>query len=159
MTSIGIGGLIVGNAGAEEPVQSYVKGEGSGVDLISPVSPVAPLEKKSTRPSLPTPDTWAPGSEAPEVVESEPAAPWSASESSDGFMSPVPARPTQVPSAPRPTGQPGSPSTSPSESPSESPTESESPSEEPSDTASPSPSDPPSEPPTDEPGPTDPSTD
>ncbi|MDR7311070.1 hypothetical protein J2S40_002128 [Nocardioides luteus] len=149
MTSIGIGGLIVGNAGAEEPVQGYVKSEGSGVDLISPVSPVAPLEKKSTRPTQPIPDTWAPGSEAPEVVESEPAAPWSASESSDGSMSPVPARPTHVPSTPLPTDEPGSPSTSPSESPSESPTESESPSEEPSDTGSPSPTESPSEEPSD----------
>ena len=123
MTSIGIGGLIVGNAGAEEPGHSYATDE-SGVSLISPVSPVAPLEKSSSTPSQAGPPSqMGPESEVPEVAESVPASPRSVEESADGSMSPVPARPTQVPSDSRPTGRPTESPSEPSESPSESPTD------------------------------------
>ncbi len=147
MTSIGIGGLIVGNAGAEEPGQRYASGEESGVSLISPVSPVAPLEKSSSTPSEGEPYTRGPGSQAPEIGESVPASPRAIEESMTGSTSPVPARPTHPPVEPRPTGSPTESPSDPGESPSE-PSESPSdPSESPSEPSE-SPSDP-SESPTD----------
>jgi hypothetical protein len=109
MTSIGIGGLIVGNAGAEEPGHNYAVDGTSGVDLISPVSPVAPLEKKPTPPTESQPRSSAPGSEAPEVVETVPASPRAVEESTAESTSPGPARPTHIPSESPPAIRPRPP--------------------------------------------------
>ncbi|TQL68127.1 hypothetical protein FB381_2016 [Nocardioides albertanoniae] len=148
MTSVGIGGLVVGNAGAEEPPPSYATDEGAS-ELISPVSPVAPLEKseKSSQTPQTQPYNRAPGTEAPDTM---PASPRAIEESITGSTSPYPERPSRIPTEQRPTSKPpssspGDPSGSPTESPSdpsESPTESPSdPSESPSEPSE-SPSDP-----------------
>lgn len=163
MTSIGIGGLIVGNAGAEEPGHSFATDE-SGVTLISPVSPVGPLEKSSTTPSQTGPTSQAPGSEAPgasDAADPVPASPRSIEESAPGSSTPVPARPTQVPWDPTPSGRPSDPTGSPSE-PTKSPSEpTETPTQSPSEpTESPSePTESPSESDSGEPTPSDPATD
>jgi len=154
MTSIGIGGLIVGNAGAEEPGHHYATDE-SGVSLISPVAPLEKSKSSSTPSQAGPPSQMGPGSEVPEVAEPVPASPRSVEESAGGYM-PLPARPTQVPSEPRPTGRPTESPSEPSQSPSDSPSDpSESPSDDPTEspsepTESPSePSESPSESPTD----------
>ena len=139
MTSVGIGGLVVGNAGAEEPPPSYVSGEDAGSELISPVSPVAPLEKSSTTPSQTAPYNRGAGTDVSQVAPSSPRA---VEESATGSTSPVPQRPSRIPTEQRPTSSPtetpSSPGESPSE-PSESPTESPS---EPSESPTDNPSDP-----------------